>query len=205
MFIFSVAIYQKRVYKQRLILFAHAPRPSGRAGLESLPWIDFFDRELFLEENRDGVHIKHHVYVTAPSEGGPLFVVHHGAGSSGLSFATVAMEIRRILPNAGILSVDARDHGDTEVTNQDGSPAKPDLNLKTLSDDLISVVNMTRLSMNWDAIPDIVLVGHSLGGSVVTDVAKREAFGSKVLAYAVLDVVEGIIPHLTFPAHRLIP
>jgi len=36
-----------------------------------------------------------------------------------------------------------------------------------------------------------VLVGHSLGGAVVTDVAKRGELGDKVLGYAVLDVVEG--------------
>jgi protein phosphatase methylesterase 1 len=40
-------------------------------------------------------------------------------------------------------------------------------------------------------MPDLVLVGHSLGGAVITDVAKNGELGSKVLAHAVLDVVEG--------------
>jgi len=37
----------------------------------------------------------------------------------------------------------------------------------------------------------MVLVGHSLGGAVVTDVAKSGKLGTNVLGYAVLDVVEG--------------
>lgn len=46
--------------------------------------------------------------------------------------------------------------------------------------------------MGWEALPDLVLVGHSLGGAVVVDAAKKGELGTKVLAYAVLDVVEGI-------------
>jgi len=38
----------------------------------------------------------------------------------------------------------------------------------------------------------MILVGHSLGGAVVTDLAKRGVLGTQVLlGYAVLDVVEG--------------
>src|SRR5690606_21290646 len=37
----------------------------------------------------------------------------------------------------------------------------------------------------------IILVGHSLGGAVVTDLAKTGRLGTSLLAYAVLDVVEG--------------
>ncbi len=37
----------------------------------------------------------------------------------------------------------------------------------------------------------MVLVGHSLGGAVVADVAKSGKLGTNVLGYSVLDVVEG--------------
>lgn len=40
-------------------------------------------------------------------------------------------------------------------------------------------------------MPDMVLVGHSLGGAVVVDFAKRGEFKKNVLGYAVIDVVEG--------------
>lgn len=135
--------------------------------------------------------------------------MHHGAGSSGLSFATCGDEIRKILPKAGILSLDARSHGRTVMTTQDAkindkSPSTADaalaegsgeveldLSLETLSRDLVYVILQTQTRMGWQNLPDIVLVGHSLGGAVITHVAKGGDLGSKLLAYAVLDVVEG--------------
>lgn len=117
--------------------------------------------------------------------------MHHGAGSSGLSFATSAEELCKILPNAGVLSLDARDHGQTTVTSDDGEPVPMDMSLETLNRDLVFVVRETQKHMGWETLPDIVLVGHSLGGAVITDVAKSGELGPKLLAYAVLDVVEG--------------
>jgi protein phosphatase methylesterase 1 len=66
-----------------------------------------------------------------------------------------------------------------------------DLSLETLSKDLVHAVRKTQARMKWEQLPDIVLVGHSLGGAVITDVAKNGELGPKVLAHAVLDVVEG--------------
>ncbi|KAJ5746784.1 hypothetical protein N7520_011966 [Penicillium odoratum] len=176
---------------------------------QSLAWTDFFDQELFLPQELGNLHIIHHVYLTPPTHSGPLFVMHHGAGSSGLSFATCAEEIRKILPKAGVLSVDARRHGRTMMTSNsadllDETPSvsaaaladadgqtQLDLRLETLSKDLVHVIRKTQERMKWEILPDIVLVGHSLGGAVITDVAKNGKLGPKVLAYAVLDVVEG--------------
>lgn len=112
-------------------------------------------------------------------------MTHHGAGSSGLSFALMASEIRKILPSAGILSFDARGHGETTTTDDQ------DLSLSTLAQDFVRVVKMVRERCGWDKPPDIVLVGHSLGGAVVAEVAKSGALGGSVLGYAILDVVEG--------------
>ena len=42
-------------------------------------------------------------------------------------------------------------------------------------------------------LPGLILVGHSLGGAVITDVAKSGKLGNDVLGYAVLDVVEGTL------------
>ncbi|RHZ66032.1 Protein with carboxyl methyl esterase activity [Aspergillus turcosus] len=170
-------------------LFARASH--GPSDSSSLSWSDFFTQELFLTRETDTLRIVHHVYLTPPTDSGPLFVMHHGAGSSGLSFATCAEEIRKILPKAGILSLDARDHGRTSVQRADGLPVELDLSLETLHQDLVYVVRKTQMQMGWEELPDLVLVGHSLGGAVITDVAKKGELGSKLLAYAVLDVVEG--------------
>ena len=105
------------------------------------------------------------------------------------------------MPDAGILSLDARGHGETvyqrlrpgtlePIGEKDGSVL--DLSLGSLSEDLVTIVRLTQMKMGWTDLPGLVLVGHSLGGAVVVDVAKRGKLGSAVLAYAVLDVVEGI-------------
>lgn len=111
--------------------------------------------------------------------------MHHGAGSSGLSFAVVGSEIRKKLPSAGILSVDARGHGSTVIS----TPLE--YSLETLRTDLLSVIRQTQSQMGWKELPPMVLVGHSLGGAVVTDLAKSGALGNSLLGYTVLDVVEG--------------
>lgn len=126
--------------------------------------------------------------------------MHHGAGSSGLTFASCGAEIRKILPNAGILSPDCREHG---LTSPDGeyppdTHPDPDLRLDTLGRDLVFVILETKNKLRWESLPDIVLVGHSLGGAVVTDVARKGELGKKLLAYAVLDVVEGLSFLLSF-------
>ncbi|KAJ4398259.1 Protein phosphatase methylesterase 1 [Neurospora sp. IMI 360204] len=190
-------------------------RPQGFASrsMDPIPWTTYFERELFLKEEAgpDGgsgsssnkpVIITHHAYLTSPVGKGPLFVTHHGAGSSGLSFAVLSSEIRKRLPNAGILSLDARGHGSTTITTPSSAPgeggetteqAPPplDLSLSTLATDLFTVIQLTRTAMHWPELPPIILVGHSLGGAVVTELAKSYRLGPSLLGYAVLDVVEG--------------
>lgn len=155
--------------------------------MEQIPWTQYFERELFLDTGT-GSSITHHAYLTSPVGKGPLFVTHHGAGSSGLSFAALAAAIRKQLPSAGILSLDARGHGLTKVEPES---EVLDLSLATLSSDVVSVVTETQARMKWAVLPSLVLIGHSLGGAVVTDVAKEGRLGNAVLGYAVLDVVEG--------------
>ncbi|KAL1906345.1 Protein phosphatase methylesterase 1 [Sporothrix stenoceras] len=164
---------------------------SGGRTLEPIPWTAFFERELFLDTG-DGRGIVHHAYVTSPTGSGPLFVMHHGAGSSGLSFAVVGSEIRKRLPSAGILSLDARDHGLTKAPGDLGK----DLSLATLSSDLLAVIRLAQTQMHWPELPPLILVGHSLGGAVVTDLAfsgrlNTTPTSSSLLGFAVLDVVEG--------------
>ncbi|KAK0118796.1 Protein phosphatase methylesterase 1 [Cadophora gregata] len=169
-------------------LFARPQGSPNKRTMDQIPWTTYFERELFLHSTTESSTIVHHAYLTSPVGNAPLFVTHHGAGSSGLSFAVMTAEIRKRLPSAGILSLDARGHGGTVVTP---TPEITDLSLETLSQDLIHVITKTKAQMGWEQMPPLVLVGHSLGGAVVTDVAKSGMLGNSVLGYAVLDVVEG--------------
>ncbi|KAK4220179.1 Alpha/Beta hydrolase protein [Rhypophila decipiens] len=174
---------------------------SGGRSYEPIPWTTYFERELWLDTSPT---TRHHAYLTSPVAGsggpnsgskgrpGPLFVTHHGAGSSGLSFAVVGAEIRRRISGAGILSLDARGHGGTTTTEeQDKTEPAIDLSLSTLAQDLFNVMIETKKVMSWAELPPIILVGHSLGGAVVTELAKTNLVGTSLLGYAVLDVVEG--------------
>lgn len=146
-----------------------------------------------MENRRPTETITHHIYITPPSAKGPLFVTHHGAGSTGLSFALFASELFKALPHAGVLSLDARGHGETFIKPSE-APANDDvldLSLQTLSLDLVDVILLIQKKMAWSELPDLVFVGHSLGGAVTTDVAMSGKLGRAVLGYAVLDVVEG--------------
>ncbi|OAA69187.1 Protein phosphatase methylesterase, eukaryotic [Akanthomyces lecanii RCEF 1005] len=166
-------------------LFARPNGVSRGRTLEPIPWTTYFERELYMESEDHSV--KFHAYLSSPVEKGPLFVMHHGAGSSGLSFALVGSEIRKRMPNAGIFAVDCRGHGSTTTTNE----GDVDLKLQTLSLDLLFMIEAVQKQMNWVSLPPLVLVGHSLGGAVVTDLASTKKLGPSLLAYAVLDVVEG--------------
>ncbi|KAH8815118.1 Alpha/Beta hydrolase protein [Xylogone sp. PMI_703] len=169
-------------------LFARPLGLPNRRTLEQVPWTTFFERELYLESKTESATVVHHAYLTSPVGNGPLFVTHHGAGSSGLSFAALTAEIRKILPSAGVLSPDARGHGSTTVESNEEIL---DLSLSTCTSDLLSVLENTQVQMGWKELPPIVLIGHSLGGAVVTDLAKTGKLGNSLLGYVVLDVVEG--------------
>lgn len=178
--------------------------PSAKRTIESLPWSNYFTSELYLEKSAPDEKVVHHVYLTTPASKGPLFVTHHGAGSSGLSFALFASEVRKILPDAGVLALDARGHGETTVQKpRHDNAVSPeadiiDLSLGTLSSDLVTSIQMTQAKMGWKEPPGLILVGHSLGGAVVTNVARKGVLGDRVLGYAVLDIVEGKHVHHLF-------
>jgi protein phosphatase methylesterase 1 len=171
-------------------------RPSSREQAAGpAHWTNYFAQELFLEHDLDDGQGKanYHGYITPPRDvrKGPLFVCHHGAGASGLSFAVFAREIRAILPDAGILSLEARGHGST-VVDRSGSEVA-DFSITTLTTDALTMLLETQLALSWLTLPPLVLIGHSLGGAIVTSLAisHSKSLGTALIGYVVLDVVEG--------------
>ncbi|KAF1832954.1 protein phosphatase methylesterase [Decorospora gaudefroyi] len=157
----------------------------------AIHWSDYFAQEYYLEQDRSGSgHAKFHVYLTPPATPkAPLLVLHHGAGSSAMSFALAAKEIKKAMPEMGILAVEARDHGSV-VWNASGE-VDNDLSIEQLSQDLVDMLSLIQTRLSWKELPPTVLIGHSLGGAVVTDAANRGLLGNKLLGFGVLDVVEG--------------
>lgn len=158
----------------------------------AIHWSDYFSQEFYLEqENRpDGSRAKFHVYFTPPATPkSPLLVLHHGAGSSAMSFALFAREVKKQMPELGILAIEARDHGSIVWTST--GEIDNDLSLENLSQDLISILHLTQQKLSWPTLPTLVLVGHSLGGAVVTHTANTSILDRYLLGYTVLDVVEG--------------
>ncbi|KIK02984.1 hypothetical protein K443DRAFT_677143 [Laccaria amethystina LaAM-08-1] len=137
------------------------------------------------------------VYYTAPnSQNGTVMICHHGAGYSGLSFACFAKEVTEVTKGElGVLSLDARRHGKTTSSNVDDR----DLSIDILKADFLGVVQ--AVFPDPSTAPTLLLVGHSMGGSVVVhSCATLLEKKYKIGGVAVLDVVEGsaieALPHM---------
>ncbi|KAF9428440.1 Protein with carboxyl methyl esterase activity [Podila epigama] len=150
-----------------------------------LDWGNYFDEKQFVTVPGDSgpeSDITFNVYHNRGKPGAPLFVMHHGAGSGALGFALAAKEIRSLVgQDVAVLCFDARGHGETTSGNDH------DLSLDRLANDLTNVVH----AVYGEKLPDLLLVGHSLGGSVVCEAASRGLL-SNLIGVAILDIVEGI-------------
>ncbi|OAV96478.1 hypothetical protein PTTG_00943 [Puccinia triticina 1-1 BBBD Race 1] len=126
---------------------------------------------------------------TNPGTSPIVFVFHHGAGYSALSAACLAKEVRDQGDGRyGFLGFDCRAHGASQVDSQDRTP--PDLSLSTLANDMTDLLR--TIFPDKTHAPGFVLVGHSMGGAVVTEAcAGIQTHVGKVLGLVILDVVEG--------------
>lgn len=107
--------------------------------------------------------------------------MHHGAGSSSLTFGFTAKYIKELTNGAcGVIAIDCRGHGASKTTVFD-----TDFSLECLSNDLINIIKATVKENQ-----DIILLGHSMGGSVVVDVCCKKVL-KNIIGVTVLDVVEG--------------
>lgn len=165
---------------------------SATAASTPNPWPKYFEQELFLDEETPTQHAKYHVYLTPPKDAtkGPLFICHHGAGATGMSFACFAAAVRKEMPGAGICSLEAREHG-SYVSSPSSSEEILDFSIETLVADTLAMIEGVKQRQGWKTLPPSVLIGHSLGGAVVTRIAANGTLGAQLVGFAVLDVVEG--------------
>jgi protein phosphatase methylesterase 1 len=165
--------------------------------VQARDWRGFFKQNVQLEVSKGRTF---NVFYNPPKDDtSPIFIFHHGTGSSGLSFAVVSSRIQSIMRRdsenapmtakddqrvAGTLSFDMRGHGKTVVDQ-----ITIDYNLETLTEDFLLVCEEMAEKEAWGSQP-LILVGHSLGGAVVTNAALKKRL-SNVLGVVVLDAVEG--------------
>lgn len=159
---------------------------------------DCFAAALEVEIPVDGAEApaKVRTYFTPPRNAAPdgslanttVFVCHHGAGFGALSFALMAKEVTRLTRGeVGVLAYDCRGHGRSQFPDN----VVRDMSLDALTSDLWSV--LSTLFPEEHKRPAFVLIGHSMGGAVVTSAA--HVFQSRSLArvsgVAMVDIVEG--------------
>ncbi|OEL14679.1 Protein phosphatase methylesterase 1 [Dichanthelium oligosanthes] len=96
---------------------------------------------------------------------------------SWLSFALAANQMKG---KARVVAMDLRGHGKSTTSND------LDLSIETLTNDVIAVIR----TMYGNSPPAIILVGHSMGGSVAVHVAARKEIRN-LHGLVVVDVVEG--------------
>ena len=130
-----------------------------RLQAEPVSWTRYFAQNIRIPSSTNAGQ-SFNVYFTPPSSpNAPVYVFHHGAGSSGLSFSLVAQHLSTHL-SAGIISYDVRHHGLTTI-NED---AEWDLSLSTLARDQVDVIQGVAHHANWSTRdggwPDLILVGH---------------------------------------------
>ena len=90
----------------------------------------------------------------------PLFIFHHGAGYTANTFSELIKQLCSKVA-CRILAFDARGHGYSYADNEE-------LELGVLCQDLVEIVQKL-----FPTLPkEIILVGHSMGGSVMVNVAK---------------------------------
>ncbi|KAL3241577.1 phosphoprotein phosphatase methylesterase 1 [Nakaseomyces bracarensis] len=158
-------------------------------------WDKFFEyNEVIQIQSRN---LKFNTYYSFPKETGtmsiPIFVFHHGAGSSGLTFANLAKHLREQLNDkCGLFSFDARNHGETVFMNDD---VKKSYSRDEFADDFCKLLDSfisDKLSYLRQEKLSIILVGHSLGGSISTFSFEKlnTKWKRQVIGVAMFDIVE---------------
>ncbi|KAI0461395.1 hypothetical protein LJB42_001064 [Komagataella kurtzmanii] len=137
-----------------------------------------------------------------------IFIAHHGAGSSGLTFTLLAKELVSISKDSqnnsgdeldipGFFCFDMRGHGQSKFVE---TVESKDYSIQTLCVDFINILNEFFARNEFDAVkcrPSIFFIGHSLGGSILTKILKEDMIENQFIkdcikGLVLLDIVEEI-------------
>jgi len=153
----------------------HRAQKKGRQrDYTPLPWTQYFDEKLLVPV----LGGKFTVYTKG--ETGPVLCLLHGGGYSALTWALVAKYICELV-ECRVVSIDLRSHGETVTDNDE------DLSLVTMAGDVVAVLG--EMFKDEAVKPDVVLVGHSMGGTIAAAAGEMGVDG--LAGLVVVDVVEG--------------
>ncbi|KAH3679910.1 hypothetical protein WICMUC_000653 [Wickerhamomyces mucosus] len=165
---------------------------------ETIEKVDFTFWDKYFTENetfQDEEGNKFNTYYVPPlNNTSPVFVFHHGAGSSGLSFSLLAQELVSQMSDSkdaessqsicGVFSFDARGHGRSVINDE----TKDNYSISNFTNDFIWLLKQLIAKKNLHR-NSIFLVGHSLGGAILTK-AICELNLSQIKGLSMLDIVE---------------
>jgi protein phosphatase methylesterase 1 len=129
----------------------------SRTTAEPVPWTQYFTQNIHVPSSTNPSLVFNVFYSPPTAPNAPVFVFHHGAGSSALSFSLVAEHLVSAI-SCGVIAFDVRHHGATVIDESE----EWDLSLETLAQDEIDVVGGVAEHANWETghWPDLILVGH---------------------------------------------
>ncbi|QLQ80928.1 hypothetical protein HG537_0E02830 [Torulaspora globosa] len=170
---------------------------NGRNGRAEgfLGWEEFFENnERYTLSERN---FEFNTYFTLPKScqdaSIPVFIFHHGAGSSGLTFANLSKQlVEKLEGKCAVFSFDARGHGRTRPIDLSKEVT---YDLEAFIYDFVTLVNLfyeRHLKKLVVQKLSIIFVGHSLGASICTFAyAHRTAeIRERSLGVCMLDIVE---------------
>lgn len=151
------------------------------------PWEDVFDERETVSVGDD----KFCCYTAGLENRGRIVcVLLHGGGHCALSWGIVADRLKK---SCGVVAFDSRAHGESICADENNMEA--DVQVA----DAAGVVRALFARRGVD-VPDVVLVGHSMGGAIAVRLAASRLLGDAVKGLVVIDVVEGTamaaLPHM---------
>lgn len=120
-----------------------------------------------------------------PLKTAPILVCHHGAGSSSMTYCWLAHQLQTHRENdiPGIFVFDARGHGNSSMTDP------VDFSLNSLTNDFSFVLH--EFTSRHGTKNSIFLVGHSLGGAILTNfLTSHDAPKLGMKGLVMIDIVE---------------
>lgn len=125
-----------------------------------------------------------------------IFVAHHGAGSTHATFDNLSLKLSHNAQSLnysstpGFFSFDIRGHGMTNLLNDNNNTSNYNLSIDQLIDDFKFILSHFLKSLPYN--PIIILLGHSLGGSVLTKFLYNNQSLNNIHGLIIIDTVEEI-------------